>query len=126
MEKDIEYKELLLKLLDNTKNEGKAMDKLLTKKELADRWKVTETSIDNWRREGTLTACKGMPVVRFSPQHIAELEGIKLDKFSPLERKKLEKSLEDKNRIIEIRDKEIADLKSRITRMLSIGAEAIY
>ncbi|HEY5524826.1 MAG TPA: histidine kinase [Clostridium sp.] len=102
------------------------MDRLLTKKELAEHWQVTETSIDNWRRDGTLTACKGMPVIRFSPQHIAELEGIKLEKFSPLERKKLERELENRNRIVELRDKEIADLKSRITRMLSIGAEVIY
>lgn len=102
------------------------MDKLLTKKDLAERWQVTETSIDNWRREGTLTACKGMPVIRFSPQHIAELEGAKLEKFSPLQRKKLEKELENEIRTVELRDREIADLKSRITQMLSIGAEVIY
>lgn len=102
------------------------MDKLLTKKDLAERWQVTETSIDNWRRDGTLTACKSIPVVRFSPKHIAELEGAKLEKFSPLERKKLERELEDSSKKIESRDKEITDLKSRITRMLSIGAEVIY
>jgi len=102
------------------------MDKLLTKKDLAERWQVTETSIDNWRRDGIITTCKGVPAVRFSPQHIAELEGAKIEKFSPLERKKIERELEDKNKIIELRDREIADLKSRITRMLSIGAEVIY
>lgn len=102
------------------------MDRLLTKKDLAERWQVTETSIDNWRRDGILTTCKGVPSVRFSPQHIEELEGIKLDKFSPLERKKLEKELENEIRTVELRDREIADLKSKITRMLSIGAEAIY
>ena len=71
------------------------MDKLFTKKDLADRWQVTESSIDNWRREGILTVCKGVPAVRFSPQHIAELEGVKLEKFSPMERRRLEKENEE-------------------------------
>lgn len=102
------------------------MDKLLTKKELAERWQVTEASIDNWRREKIITACKGVPSVRFSLQHITELEGVKVEKFSPLERKKLERELEHKNKLVELKDKEIADLKSRIAQMLSIGAAVIY
>ena len=102
------------------------MDRLLTKKDLAERWQVTETSIDNWRRDGILTTCKGVPSVRFSPQHIEELEGIKLEKFSPLQRKKLEREMDEQKLKLEQREKEIADLKSRITRILAIGAEAIY
>lgn len=102
------------------------MDKLLTKKELAERWQVTETSIDNWRREKIITACKGVPSVRFSLQHITELEGVKVEKFSPLERRRLERELADKCRSIELKDKEITDLKSRITQMLNIGAAVIY
>ena len=70
------------------------MDRLLTKKELADRWQVSETCIDNYRRDGILTQCKGIPAVRFSLQHIQELEGVKPERFSPLEKKKLEQELE--------------------------------
>jgi len=61
------------------------MGNLLTKKDLAEKWQVSEKSIDNWRQDGTVSACKGVPVIRFSPQYIAELEGVKLEKFSPLE-----------------------------------------
>jgi len=102
------------------------MGNLLTKKDLAEKWQVSEKSIDNWRQDGTLSVCKGVPVIRFSSQYIAELEGVKLEKFSPLERRRLERELADKCRSIELKDKEITDLKSRITRMLSIGAEIIY
>ncbi|EPY2291006.1 histidine kinase [Clostridium sporogenes] len=66
------------------------MNKLLTKKELAERWRVAEKTIDNWRESGILTPCAGIPAIRFSLQHIAELEGTKLERFSPIERKRLE------------------------------------
>ena len=65
-------------------------DKLLTKKDLAERWQVEERTIDNWRKEGIIQQVKGIPVIRFTEQYIFELEGIKIDKMSPLERKRLE------------------------------------
>lgn len=71
------------------------MDKLLTRKELAERWQVTPKAIDDWRREGILTPCKGIPAIRFSLQHIQELEGVKPERFSPLEKRKLERELEE-------------------------------
>jgi hypothetical protein len=70
------------------------MDKLLTKKDLAERWQVSEAAIDKWRKEGTISECKGIPSVRFSIDYIQQIEGVKLDKFSPLERKKLQRELE--------------------------------
>lgn len=70
------------------------MDKLLTRKELAERWQVTPKAIDDWRRDGILTPCKGIPAIRFSMQHIAELEGVKPERFSPLEKRRLEQELE--------------------------------
>lgn len=66
------------------------MNKLLTKKELAERWQVSEKTIDNWRESGILTPCTGIPAIRFSLQHIVELEGTKLERFSPIEKKRLE------------------------------------
>jgi len=70
------------------------LTQLLTKKDLAKRWQVTERTIDTWRKEGIITRCKGIPEIRFSEQHIAELEGITLEKFSPLEKRKIENELE--------------------------------
>jgi DNA-binding XRE family transcriptional regulator len=102
------------------------MDKLLTQKDLAARWQVTEKAISNWRAEGTLTTCKGVPVIRFSEQYIAELEGLKIEKFSPLERRRIERELEEKVSAIQLKDKEIAELKAKIAQILSIGATVIY
>jgi len=102
------------------------MDNLLTKKDLAERWQVSEQTIDEYRSKGIIKSVKKLGSVRFNPQHIAEIEETKLDKFSPLERRKLERELQDSNRLLELRNKEITDLKSRITRMLLIGAEVIY
>ena len=71
------------------------MDKLLTKKELAERWQVSEPCIDKWRREGLITPCEGIPSIRFTLQHISELEGLKIERVSPIERKRLEKEIEE-------------------------------
>lgn len=69
--------------------------RLLTQQELAKRWDVDISSITNWRKEGIITPCKGLPVIRFTEQHIAELEGIKLEKISPLSYRRLERELEE-------------------------------
>jgi len=70
------------------------MDMLLTKKDLAEKWQVSEKAIDDYRNKGIITAVKGLPSVRFTPQHIAEIEGTKLERFSPIERRRLEREIE--------------------------------
>jgi hypothetical protein len=71
------------------------VDKLLSQKDLAERWQVSEESIRNWRNEGIIQAAKGVPVIRFTMQHILELEGVKLEKFSPLLKRKMEREIEE-------------------------------
>lgn len=71
------------------------MDKLLSQKDLAERWQVTEESIRKWRSEGIIHQAKGLPVIRFTMQHILELEGVQLEKFSPLLKRKLEREIEE-------------------------------
>lgn len=67
-------------------------------------------AIENWRKDGTITPCKGIPAIRFSEQHIFELEGVKLDRMSPLERKKLEL----KNEKLQIENKNLKEIISKI------------
>lgn len=77
------------------------MDKLLTQQDLAERWKVDVSTITNWRKEGIITPAKGIPAIRFTEQHILELEGVKLEKVSPLMYRRLEREkeqLEEENR----------------------------
>lgn len=71
------------------------MNKLLTKKDLAERWQLDERTIDKYRADGIITSCQGIPAIRFTEQHIAELEGVKLEKFSPIERRRLEREIEE-------------------------------
>ena len=71
------------------------MDKLLSQKDLAERWQVTEESIRKWRNEGLIQTAKGVPIIRFTMQHILELEGIKLEKFSPLLKRRMEREIEE-------------------------------
>lgn len=94
------------------------MDKLLTKKELAERWQVTEKAIDNWRKDGLISAVKGIPSIRFNPQHIAELEGTKLERFSPIEKKRMERELEEAKR-------ENEKLKGIIANILAESSKVI-
>jgi len=70
------------------------MDKLLTQQDLAKKWQVTVRAIENWRKEGVLQPAKGIPAIRFTPEHVAELEGVELKKTSPLQVKRLEMELE--------------------------------
>ena len=71
------------------------MEQLLTKPQLAEHWQVTEKAIDNWVRDGLITPCQRVPGrMRFSPKYIAELDGVKLEKHSPLEWRRLQKELE--------------------------------
>lgn len=77
------------------------MDKLYTQQELADRWKVTVRAIENWRKEGILSPAKGIPAIRCTKQHIEELEGVKLEKVSPINFRRLEKELEESKKMNE-------------------------
>lgn len=92
--------------------------RLLTQKDLAERWKVAESSISTWRKEGIIQQAKGIPVIRFSPEYVEELEGIEFNRFSPLERKRMENELE------ELRV-ENTKLKEIISKTLAIVSEAI-
>ena len=74
-----------ISLLCNRRGEkGGAIIELLTTSQLAERWQVSNETIRNWKNEGVLQPAKGIPAIRFSMQHILELEGVKLEKFSPL------------------------------------------
>lgn len=92
------------------------MGKLLTKKDLAERWQVSEQAIDDYRLKGIITSVKGLPSVRFNPQHIAEIEGTKLERFSPLERRRLERENEE----LKLQLKKAEEIIARV-QMLSTG-----
>ncbi|EDT27497.1 TPA: histidine kinase [Clostridium perfringens] len=67
---------------------------LLTKKELAARWGCTPKYIDDLRRDGVISTVQGLPAPRFNIQHVLEIEGTKIESFSPLERRRLEREIQ--------------------------------
>ncbi|MBB6622258.1 histidine kinase [Clostridium gasigenes] len=70
------------------------MKTVLTQKELADRWGVTVKALTDWRNAKVIQSIGGIPAIRFSKEYIENLEGITIEKFSPLERKRMELELE--------------------------------
>ena len=80
---------------------------LLTVKDLATRWKCSERCIRGYVEEGVVVPCKGVPGVKFHPKHIAELEGVGLDKFSPIERRKMQQKIEDLETIVKLQSEQL-------------------
>lgn len=95
------------------------MDKLLTQQDLAKRWQVSVKTIINYRLDGIISPVKGLPrAIRFTPEHIAEVEGVKLEKFSPLERRRMERELNELKKENDI-------LKSILTNVLTETSKVI-
>jgi hypothetical protein len=101
------------------------MDKLLTKKDLAERWQVSERTIDDYRLSGIITPIKGLPCIRFNPQYIAEIEGVTLEKFSPLEKRRLEREIEEWKQRAERAEKALAKVNMIITKAIYVRAKGV-
>ena len=67
---------------------------LLTRNDLATRWKVSIDTIDELRRTGVIKQVPRISCIRFNLQHIEATEGTIPSKFSPIERKKLLNEIE--------------------------------
>lgn len=74
---------------------------LLSVKDLSVKWQKDEGTIRRYVKEGVLSPCKGVPGMMFHPRYIAQLEGVELERFSPLEKRKLENENEKLKREIE-------------------------
>jgi len=80
---------------------------------------VSITTINRWVDDKVITPVKGIPSIRFNPYHILELEGVKIDRLSPLERKKLEKEIQElKDRITEL-EKENTEMQEYIRHVFT-------
>ena len=97
------------------------MDKLLTKKDLAERWQVTTVTIDRWINDGVISPVKGIPSVRFNLETVLKLEGIEISKLSPLERKRLLKEIEQLEKEKQELEKENEELKDYVRLVFGQG-----
>ena len=95
------------------------MKTLLSRGELAERWGVDVRTIAKWESERVIQRVEGIPTPRYALDHIEAIEGIKdLNRFSPLERKRLESELE-KTR------KENETLKAILSNILAESAKVV-
>lgn len=69
-------------------------EKLFSIKDLSIRWQKDENTIRRYVREGVLSPCKGVPGMMFHPRYISSLEGVEIERFSPLEKRRLENDIE--------------------------------
>lgn len=71
------------------------MDRLLTKKDVAEYLQVTTQTVDEYVKKGVITPVRKLDCIRFNPQYIAEIGETKLERFSPVERKRLVQERDD-------------------------------
>ena len=99
------------------------MDKLLTKKDLAERWQVTTVTIDRWVSDGVVSPVRGIPSVRFNLEEVLKLEGTEISKLSPLERKRLLREIESLEKEKEELEKENEELKDYVRLIFGHGVK---
>lgn len=68
---------------------------LISRETLAKRWDVTTRTVINYEQEGLITRNPNVPVPRYNLEEIMKLEGSELNPLSPLERRRLEKQVEE-------------------------------
>ncbi|WP_243124807.1 transcription factor [Clostridium butyricum] len=68
---------------------------MISRETLAKRWDVTTRTVINYEQEGMITRNPNIPVPRYNLEEIMRLEGTELSPLSPLERRRLEKSIEE-------------------------------
>lgn len=94
------------------------MKTVFTQQDLSERWGVTVKALTDWRNQGILQPIKGLPVIRYSIEYIQQIEGTTLEKFSPLERKRMEIEIEKLRQ-------ENEKLMSILSNVLSEASKAI-
>jgi hypothetical protein len=68
---------------------------VLTIKELALRWGISESCVKNYIADGKIIPCKGVPGYKFNIDYIEQLEQCENDdEMSPIERRKLLNKIE--------------------------------
>lgn len=103
---------------------GKRVEKenivLLTVKDLAARWQCSERAVREYISDGTITPCKGVPGVKFHPNHISKLEGVEIERFSPLERKRMQREIDELREIVRLQSEQLRKVAALGTESMGI------
>lgn len=89
---------------------------LFTIKELCERWNISRSTLDRWRRERKIVPVSEHPI-RFNYGDILKVEGI--NKMSAFERRMLEKKIEElKEENAELQSKN-ESIKKQLTKVIA-------
>lgn len=91
---------------------------LLSRQDLAKRWGFSSTKvIENYELNGIIKRVPGLPTPRYALSQIEEIEeaGLELNPLSPLERRRLEKKVEDLEKELNFYKDKFASLKMIIS-----------
>lgn len=92
---------------------------LLSKKQLAERWKISISTLDRRIREGIIKPVKGHGHPRFNLEDVLKAEGTDNSKMSPFERRRLEREKSElEQRIIEL-EEENRSIKRQLTNVVA-------
>jgi len=80
---------------------------LISRETLAKRWEITTRTVINYEQEGLLTRNPNVPVPRYNLEEIMRLEGTELNPLSPIERRRLERAIEERDKKIELLENKI-------------------
>lgn len=87
---------------------------LLSREDLAQRWNVSTRCIQRYEEDGIITRVSKLPTPRYNINHIIKLEGTELEPLSPLERRRMQQEIKDKDIIIK-----------KLTEQLNIVRQAV-
>lgn len=99
-------------------------NKLLTKKDLSQRWQVSERTIDQYRQDGIITPVKGITCIRYNLQYIQQIEGCIPEKTTLRERK-LEKELQEVTKERNYLKNILANILAESTKAISSDSQSI-
>ncbi|MDF2883805.1 MAG: transcription factor [Clostridiaceae bacterium] len=86
---------------------------LLSRKELADRWNLTTRTIIEYEQTGIIKRVPKIQATRYALRQIEEIEnaGLELNPLSPVERRRLERCIEELEREIDMYKRKIENAK---------------
>lgn len=88
---------------------------MISRETLAKRWDLTTRTVINYEIDGIITRNPNIPVPRYNMQEILKLEGSDLNPLSPLERRRLEKKVEDLEKELSVYKEKFNNIKIMLT-----------